>query len=59
MPRPIRAPGVQPLRELTPEPNLPQSGPNETKVRQSQIFQNERQDTGDRDRFILPHIFCD
>ena len=38
MPRPIRTPGVQPLRELTPKSDLPQSGQNESKVRQSEIF---------------------
>lgn len=60
MPRPIRAPGVQPLRELAPQsPDLPQSEQNESKVRQSKNFQDERQDSGHRHQFILPYIFCD
>ena len=38
MPRPVRAPGVQPLRELAPQARLPHAGQNESKVRQSELF---------------------
>ena len=38
MPRPIRAPGVQPLRELAPQIRSTPSGQNESKVQQNEIF---------------------
>ena len=59
MPRPVRAPGVQPLRKLAPQ-RLSTPYPDETNLEcnKSEKHQHEWQISGDWHWHILPSIFC-
>ena len=58
MPRPVRAPGVQPLRKLPLKKSPLQPRRTYLECNKSEKFQHEWETTGNRHRLILSSVFC-